>query len=276
MSKAKSPIKSSKKSVNQPKSVLREKKVKDAEKAEHISLQGHVDNSDEEGQDKEFFPGFGSSDDDEEDSPNALVNTSRQIMDLGEDAEKTIKKKVSENKNLQKKKGVLYVGRLPHGFYEKQMRMYFSQFGPVLRLRMSRNRKTGSSKHYAFIEFESLDVANVVAETMHNYLLYGKLLQCKVIPEDQVHENMFKGADVPFKRIPHATIARLQHEKPLSKEKADKLITRHNRKLKLKKRKLKELGITLESDVSHPKAASPVASKKSSKKKNKKVLAAHK
>lgn len=128
-------------SVNQPKSVLREKKVKDAEKAEHISLQGHVDNSDEEGQDKEFFPGFGSSDDDEEDSPNALVNTSRQIMDLGEDAEKTIKKKVSENKNLQKKKGVLYVGRLPHGFYEKQMRMYFSQFGPVLRLRMSRNRK---------------------------------------------------------------------------------------------------------------------------------------
>lgn len=38
--------------------------------------------------------------------------------------------------------------------------------------------KTGESKHYAFIEFASEDVAKIVAETMDNYLLSGSLLQC--------------------------------------------------------------------------------------------------
>lgn len=61
------------------------------------------------------------------------------------------------------------------------MQGYFSQFGDVKQLRLSRNKKTGASKHYAFIEFESEDVAKIVAETMDNYLLFGKLLQCKYI-----------------------------------------------------------------------------------------------
>lgn len=74
--------------------------------------------------------------------------------------------------------GVVYVGRVPHGFFEEQMRAYFSQFGDILNLRLSRNKKTGKSKHYAFIEFSSNSVARIVAETMHNYLLFGHLLQC--------------------------------------------------------------------------------------------------
>ena len=35
---------------------------------------------------------------------------------------------------------VLYIGHVPHGFYEQQMRGYFSQFGEVTRLRLSRNK----------------------------------------------------------------------------------------------------------------------------------------
>lgn len=61
------------------------------------------------------------------------------------------------------------------------MKQYFSQFGDVTRLRLSRNKKTGRSKHYAFIEFASHEVAQIVAETMHNYLLFGRLLQCNSI-----------------------------------------------------------------------------------------------
>ena len=38
-------------------------------------------------------------------------------------------------------RGVLFIGRLPHGFYEDQLRAYFSQFGNVTRLRVSRNKK---------------------------------------------------------------------------------------------------------------------------------------
>ena len=37
--------------------------------------------------------------------------------------------------------GVLYVGHIPHGFYEHEMRGFFSQFGTVNRLRLSRSKK---------------------------------------------------------------------------------------------------------------------------------------
>lgn len=40
-------------------------------------------------------------------------------------------------------RGVLYLGRIPHGFYEDEMKAYFSQFGDVTRLRLARNRKVG-------------------------------------------------------------------------------------------------------------------------------------
>ena len=40
-------------------------------------------------------------------------------------------------------KGTLYLGRIPHGFYEEEMKEYFSQFGDVTQLRLARNRKAG-------------------------------------------------------------------------------------------------------------------------------------
>jgi RNA recognition motif-containing protein len=40
-----------------------------------------------------------------------------------------------------KEKGVLYLGRIPHGFYEEEMKAYFSQFGDISRLRLARNKK---------------------------------------------------------------------------------------------------------------------------------------
>ena len=98
--------------------------------------------------------------------------------------------------------GVVYVGRIPHGFYEHEMRTYFSQFGDVNRLRLSRSVKTGHSKHYAFLEFKNQDVAKIVAETMDNYLMFGHILKCKLVAPGDVHESMWKGADKRFKKVP--------------------------------------------------------------------------
>lgn len=39
--------------------------------------------------------------------------------------------------------GMIYVGRIPHGFYEKEMNSFFSQFGQVNRIKISRNKKVG-------------------------------------------------------------------------------------------------------------------------------------
>ena len=39
--------------------------------------------------------------------------------------------------------------------------------------------QTGKSRGYANIEFEYIDVAKIVADTMNNYLMFQKLLKCK-------------------------------------------------------------------------------------------------
>lgn len=128
---------------------------------------------------------------------------------------------------LQAKTGTIYLGRIPKGFYEDEMRSYFSQFGEVTRLRLSRNKKvtsivlqhivcpacsltlmlappkqTGASKHYAFIEFKYASVAQIVQETMDNYLLLGHILVCKVVPDDQIHPKLWVGANRKFRVVP--------------------------------------------------------------------------
>jgi nucleolar protein 15 len=105
-------------------------------------------------------------------------------------------------------RGVMYVGHLPNGFFEHEMRAYFSQFGTVTRLRVSRNKRTGASKGYAFIEFESADVCEIAAKTMDHYLLFNHILRCKVIPKEQVPEGLWKGANRRFKyAIPSAILS---------------------------------------------------------------------
>ena len=121
---------------------------------------------------------------DSDDEKNAAP---RRKEFLGSKEEKALTGKISQKMAAMKglpasssssSPGVVYLGRIPHGFYEEQMQAYFAQFGTVTRLRLSRNKKTGKSKHYAFLEFEHKDVAEVVAETMDNYLLFSHLLKC--------------------------------------------------------------------------------------------------
>lgn len=123
------------------------------------------------------------------------------------------------------------------------MKGYFSQFGEITRLRLSRNKKTGASKHYAFIEFESEDVAQIVTETMDNYLLFGKLLKCKLIPSEKVHEKLFVGANKVYKPLNTA----LTHRQSLNKPKtSEQLAVKHAKLIKdeqQKREKLKAAGI---------------------------------
>lgn len=137
----------------------------------------------------------------------------------------------------------MYLGRIPHGFYEKEMRGYFSQFGDISRLRLSRNKKTGRSKHYGFIEFESADVAEIVAETMHNYLLFEHMLQCKVIPAEKVHESLFAGADKIYKPFNTELRNRQIHNKKKTSEELEekcKALRKTERRLR---KEIKEAGI---------------------------------
>lgn len=73
--------------------------------------------------------------------------------------------------------------------------------------------QTGRSKHYGFVEFASAPVAQVVAETMDNYLLMGHILTCKVIPKDEVHPELWVGANRKWRVVPTYRLAQAQHNK---------------------------------------------------------------
>ena len=120
------------------------------------------------------------------------------------------------------------------------MKKYFSQFGTVLRLRLSRNKKTGASKHYAFIEFANGEVADIVAKTMHNYLMFGHILQCRIVPAEQVHANLFKGANERFKVDPRNQKERAALARGATRDVWEKRVNKENKKRAAKSKALLE------------------------------------
>lgn len=126
------------------------------------------------------------------------------------------------------------------------MRAYFSQFGEITRLRLSRNRLTGRSKHYAFVEFGSTTVAKIVAETMDNYLMYGHILKCKFVPAEQLHPEVWKGANRRFKRTPWNRIEKKRLEKGKTREQWSKRIEQEQQKRQAKADMLKALGYEID------------------------------
>lgn len=120
------------------------------------------------------------------------------IPKKNEAAKKATAQRIAEMKSEAKvtpTSTVIYLGHIPHGFYEKQLRAFFSQFGKVKRLRISRSHKTGKSRGYGFMEFEDPFVASIAAETMDNHRAFGRTLRCKVVPKDQQNEKMWLGAN---------------------------------------------------------------------------------
>lgn len=126
------------------------------------------------------------------------------------------------------------------------MRAYFSQFGEITRLRLSRNRITGRSKHYAFVEFASSAVAKIAAETMDNYLMFGHILKCKYIPSEQLHPDIWKGANRRFKKTPWNKIEKKRLDKGKTREQWTDRIEKEQKKRLAKAEKLKAVGYEFE------------------------------
>lgn len=138
---------------------------------------------------------------------------------------------------------VVYVGHIPHGFYEKQMKEYFSQFGHVAKIRLSRNKKTGKSKHYAFLQFHTTEVAEIVADAMNGYHFFGQKLEVKVMKKADVHEELFKGANRVFRRVPWREIEVKRHNKERTEEEEKKRANRMARLNRKRAQRIAEAGI---------------------------------
>lgn len=177
---------------------------------------------------------------------------SKPVKKTSKVAKETTEKALSTLPAVTPGGAVVYVGRVPHGFYEEEMREYFGQFGEITRLRLSRNRTTGASKHYAFIEFRHANVAEIVVETMHNYLLFNQLLQCRLVPNEKVHADCFKGANRKFKVVPWNLINRKKHNAEKTSEELEKLKERLAERKKTLESKLQQSGIQYDlSEIVH-------------------------
>jgi len=178
-----------------------------------------------------------------------------QEIALTSDQQEEFKKKIAAVRNRsgnEAKPGVVYLGRIPHGFYELQMKGYFSQFGTVNKIRIARSKRTGKIKGYAFIEFAHEEVAKIVADSMKNYLMFHRLLRCEFVPEDKVHPETFKGHDRPFSKPKAHIVSNQRHN---SVKSAGKLKSNNNRlkkKLGKKLQKIADMGINYEFEVPEP------------------------
>lgn len=89
-------------------------------------------------------------------------------------------------------KTVIKLNNIPHGFYEDQMRKYFSQFGKIKNVLLIRSKKTHNSRGFGFVEFTLPQVAKAAAEAMHNYLFFNQVLKCRQMDKNDLPKNLFK------------------------------------------------------------------------------------
>ncbi|KFY72100.1 hypothetical protein V499_07753 [Pseudogymnoascus sp. VKM F-103] len=194
-----------------------------------------------------LLQGF-ESDDDEETPANGTSEPAYNGEPIPELSKKAKSKlaKLAAQKSVSSGPGTVYLGRIPHGFYEHEMRQYFKQFGDITQLRLSRNRKTGNSKHYAFVQFASADVAEIVSKTMDNYLLFKHILKCKVVPEEQVHASLWEGANKRFKKVPWNKMEGRKLNAGLDEAGWEKRNAKETKRREEKKEKLKAIGYEFE------------------------------
>ena len=108
------------------------------------------------------------------------------------DGSKEKKSNKRQRKGGRRKDGVLYIGHLGNDFQEPELAKFLGQFGKVRALRLSRSKRTGNPKGYAFAQMESNEIAEIVADTLSGYILFGKRrLVCQIVPPEKVHDDLF-------------------------------------------------------------------------------------
>eukprot|EP01102_Stenamoeba_stenopodia_P003109 TRINITY_DN13035_c0_g1_i1.p1 TRINITY_DN13035_c0_g1~~TRINITY_DN13035_c0_g1_i1.p1 ORF type:complete len:284 (+),score=92.34 TRINITY_DN13035_c0_g1_i1:97-852(+) len=179
-----------------------------------------------------------------DDNEQTVEETDVRNLILNKPTKKTVVRRKEEGRDETMKPGVMYLGHIPHGFFEKQIKQFFRQFGRITRLRIARNARTGQSKGYAFIEFECDEVAQIAAETMNNYIMFGRVLKCHVVPPEKQHPHMWRGANRrKVQKIPYQFLASLKANKTRTEEEQQKHVRRLLKREEEKRAKLAALNI---------------------------------
>eukprot|EP00951_Prasinocladus_malaysianus_P014010 scaffold106480_cov46-Prasinocladus_malaysianus.AAC.2 len=141
---------------------------------------------------------------------------------------------------------ILACRRIPHGFYEKQMKGFFMQFGDVKRWRVSRSKRNAKSKGYAFVQFANKEVAKIAAEAMDGYLMFKQALKCHVMKEADVHPEIFTERNKTMRKVPWRRVEAHRHNQERTSEQAERRLERALKRDTARQQKLKAAGIDFE------------------------------
>lgn len=156
---------------------------------------------------------------------------------------KPSKSKLRKMRSKIQKQGVVYLGHIPYGFFEDQIKNYFNQFGTVKRVRLSRSQTTGKSRGYGFIQFEDEDIAKIAVQAMNNYLMFERRLKCEYIPPERVHPRIFRPASKGIVRYHSQALDKRRHNCLKTEKKVATVERNTNLKLDQLKNKLASLGV---------------------------------
>jgi nucleolar protein 15 len=135
---------------------------------------------------------------------------------------------------------VIYIGHLPKDCEERELIAFLKQFGRLVQVRVCRSHKTGGSKGYAFVKFQSSDVAAIVAETVNGHLLFQKRLVSHVLAPEQIHAKLFsKNTRTVFQRKAISKDSDPKSTTTTAEEVSRRLLEREEQK----RDKLKSMGI---------------------------------
>uniref|UniRef100_V9KVN0 MKI67 FHA domain-interacting nucleolar phosphoprotein-like protein n=1 Tax=Callorhinchus milii TaxID=7868 RepID=V9KVN0_CALMI len=210
--------------------------------------------------------------------PRLQAEFQQKLQGMKKKNKKNKKKKQQQQQQQQQQEeeemgpmasGVIYLGHVPKGFFEPQIKKYFSQFGTVNRVRLSRSKKTGNSKGYAFVEFDCDEVARIVAETMNNYLFGERLLKCQVLPPEKIHPQLFKGSEKLFTKPIYPAVGR--YNKKRNQKDQEKMATNLIEKEGRLRKRLAEKGIDYDFPGFAAVIPKKIKKKKTSKKTSKKI-----
>ena len=68
----------------------------------------------------------------------------------------------------------IYVGNLPHGVSEEEIREMFAKYGEVESVTMVKDRFSGQSKGFGFVEMPNNSEADQVIKALNKTMLQGK------------------------------------------------------------------------------------------------------
>lgn len=74
----------------------------------------------------------------------------------------------------------LYVGNLPYAYDEEKLTSLFSSYGKVTSSRIVRDRVSGKSKGFGFVEFENSEEANNAAAALNNIEVDGRNIKVNI------------------------------------------------------------------------------------------------